>query len=323
MVLGPHAFTLRQLQYIVSVADELSFRRAATRCRVSQPSLSSQIAQVEEALGVRLFERSHKQVIVSTVGRDLVARARRLVRDADEIQWAAQGASDPLSGTLRLGVLATVSPYLLPAVTLPLRKEFAHLRIEWIEDKTEPLVQKLANGEIAGAIVALEADIGDVEIEIIAKDPFFLVTRPEHPLATSTGRVSAAELRDQELMLLDDGHCFREQALEVCSRAGARQGEFRATSLSTLVHMIAGGGGATLLPAIAIDAEARRARLHVRPLAVPFAQRTIGLIWRKSSPEHALRAICAAIRTSYPHSARPTHAPTRNRSSRRRPPAAS
>jgi LysR family transcriptional regulator, hydrogen peroxide-inducible genes activator len=300
MLSGPHTFTLRQLQYIVSVADELSFRRAAARCGVSQPSLSSQIAQVEDALGVRLFERSRKQVLVSTVGRDLVARARRLLRDADEIQWAAQGASDPLSGTLRLGVLATVSPYLLPAITLPLRKEFARLRIEWVEDKTAPLVQKLANGEIEGAIVALEADIGDVERQVIAKDPFFLVTRAEHPLATSTGRVSAAELRDQELLLLDDGHCFREQALEICSRSGAKQSEFRATSLSTLIQMIAGGGGATLLPAIAIDAEARRARLHVRPLAVPFAHRTIGLIWRKSSPEHALRAICTTIRASYP-----------------------
>jgi LysR family hydrogen peroxide-inducible transcriptional activator len=297
---GPHAFTLRQLQYIVSVADELSFRRAAARCGVSQPSLSSQIAQVEDALGVRLFERGRKQVIVTTIGRDLVSRTRRLLRDADEIQWAAQRAADPLSGTLRLGVLATISPYLLPAVTLPLRKEFARLRIEWIEDKTERLVQKLADGEIEGAIVALEADIGDVERQVIAKDPFFLVTRPEHPLATSTGRVSAAELRDQELLLLDDGHCFREQALEVCGRSGAKQSEFRATSLSTLTHMVAGGGGATLLPAIAIDAEARRARLHVRPLAIPFAQRTIGLIWRKSSPERALRAIGTTIRTSYP-----------------------
>jgi LysR family hydrogen peroxide-inducible transcriptional activator len=304
MLSGPHAFTLRQLQYIVSVADELSFRRAAARCRVSQPSLSSQIAQVEEVLGVRLFERSHKQVIVSTVGRDLVARARRLLRDADEIQWAGQRAADPLSGTLRLGILATVSPYLLPAVTLPLRKELARLRIEWIEDKTEPLVQRLADGEIEGAIVALEADIGDVERQVIAKDPFFLVTRPEHPLATSTDRVSAAELRDQELLLLDDGHCFREQALEVCSRAGATQSEFRATSLSTLIHMIAGGGGATLIPALAIDAEVRRARLHVRPLAIPFAQRTIGLIWRKSSPEVTLRAVCTTIRASYPHSPR-------------------
>jgi LysR family hydrogen peroxide-inducible transcriptional activator len=320
MLSGPHPFTLRQLQYILSVADELSFGRAATRCRVSQPSLSSQIAQVEEALGVRLFERSHKRVLVTAVGRDLVARARRLLHDADELQRAAARAADPLSGTLRLGIIPTVSPYLLPAVTLPLRKAFARLRIEWLEDKTAALVQKLADGQIEGAIVALEADVGDVEKLIIASDPFFLVTRPEHPLGSSTSRVSAAELGGQELLLLDDGHCFREEALEVCSRAGAKEGAFRATSLSTLVQMIAGGGGATLLPAIALDAEAKRARLHVRPLAVPSARRTIGLIWRKGSPEQALQAVGATIRAAYPRSTStpkdtpaPARAPSRGR----------
>jgi LysR family transcriptional regulator, hydrogen peroxide-inducible genes activator len=318
MLSGPHAFSLRQLQYIVSVADELSFRRAAARCRISQPSLSSQIAQVEDMLGVRLFERSRRQVIVSSVGRELVARARRLLQEADEIQQAALSAADPLSGTLRLGIVPTISPYLLPAVTVPLRKEFARLRIEWVEDKTEPLLRRLADGQLGGAIVALEADLGDVERQVIAKDPFFLATRPEHPLAASTSRVTAAELRGQELLLLEDGHCFREQALEVCNGSSAKEGEFRATSLSTLIHVIAGSGGATLLPAIAIDAEAKRARLHVRPLALSFAQRTIGLIWRRGSPERALLAVCATIRASYPRSTRPAPGRSRGKTARAR-----
>jgi LysR family transcriptional regulator, hydrogen peroxide-inducible genes activator len=298
MLSAPHAFTLRQLQYIVAVADELSFRRAAARCHVSQPSLSSQLAQVEEALGVQLFERTHKRVIVTAVGREVIARTRRLLVDADELQRGAQRAADPLSGTVRLGIVATIAPYLLPVITVPLRKELGRLRIEWVEDKTEALVQKLADGRIEGAVVALEADLGDVQKEVLATDPFFLVMRPEHPLAASKGGVTASELRGQELLLLEDGHCFRDQALEVCSRAGANEREFRATSLSTLVQVIVGGGGATFLPKMALDIEATRARLHVRPLAIPFAHRTIGLIWRKGSPSETLRAISSSIRSS-------------------------
>ena len=301
MISPPHAFTLRQLQYVVAVAEELSFRRAAVRCHVSQPSLSSQLAQVEDVLGVRLFERSRKRVLVTAAGRDLVERAKRLLLEADEIVRAAQRASDPLSGTIRVGIIPTISPYLLPTVTPHLRKGLARLRIAWLEDKTDALVHKLGDGQIEGAIVALEADVGDVARDIVATDPFVLVTRPEHPLAAKKSPVSQAELRGEELLLLDDGHCFREQALEACAGARAREGEFRATSLSTLVQMVSGGAGITLIPALAVDAEARRARLHVRPLVGPSAHRTIALIWRKaSSIEPALRAIAALLRDVYP-----------------------
>lgn len=298
---APHAFTLRQLQYIVAVADELSFRRAAARCRVSQPSLSGQLAQVEQALGVRLFERTHKRVLVSLVGRDIVERARQLLRVADELERAAQRIGDPLSGTIRLGVIPTISPYLLPPVTPHLRKTLPRLRVAWVEDKTESLVSRLSDGEIEGAVVALEAELGDVAKEVIASDPFVLVTRPEHPLATKKTAVTQAELRGEEMLLLDDGHCFREQALEACSSARVREGEFRATSLSTLVQMVSGGAGITLIPAIAVDTEVKRARLRVRPLAAPAAHRTIALIWRKGSAvEPALRAVATSLRDAYP-----------------------
>jgi LysR family hydrogen peroxide-inducible transcriptional activator len=298
---APHPFTLRQLQYIAAVADELSFRRAANRCHVSQPSLSSQLAQVEEALGVRLFERSRKRVLVTGAGGELVERAKRLLLEADEMVRAAQRVGDPLAGTVRLGIIPTISPDLLPTVTPHLRKGLARLRIAWLEDKTDALVRKLADGQIEGAIVALEADIGDVAREVVATDPFVLITRPEHALAGKKSPVSQSELRGEELLLLDDGHCFREQALEACGHARAREGEFRATSLSTLVQMVSGGAGITLIPALAVEAEARRARLHVRPLAGPSAHRTVALIWRKgSSIAPALRAIAALVRDVYP-----------------------
>jgi LysR family hydrogen peroxide-inducible transcriptional activator len=298
---APHAFTLRQLQYVVAVAEELSFRRAARRCRVSQPSLSAQVAQVEDALGVRLFERGAGRVLLTAPGAELLERARYVLLAADELVQAARRVSDPLAGTIRLGVIPTVSAYLLPAVTPALRRKLPRLRVAWVEDKTEVLVRKLAEGAIEGAVLALEADIGDVAHETIAVDPFVLVLRPEHPLAKKRGPVTDAELRGEELLLLDDGHCFRDQVLEVCGTARAEEGELRATSLPTLVQMVAGGVGITLIPELAKDVEAKRARLVVRPLASRAARRTIATIWRRGSAlEPTLRAVTSVLREAYP-----------------------
>jgi LysR family hydrogen peroxide-inducible transcriptional activator len=298
---APHPFTLRQLQYVVAVAEELSFRRAAERCHVAQPSLSAQLAQLEDALGVRLFERSGKPVLLTAAGRDLVERAKRLVLDADDLAQAARRAGDPLAGTMRLGIIPTVSPYLLPSVTPRLRKAFPRLTVAWLEDKTDVLMSSLAAGGLEGAIVALEAELGEVEQDVIAKDPFVLVARPDHALAKKKSPVLASELKGEELMLLDEGHCFRSQALEVCGAARAREGEFRATSLSTLVQMVAGGAGITLLPAIAVAAEVRRAGLRVRPLAASGAHRTLAMVWRRRSPiAVALREITSVLRGAYP-----------------------
>jgi LysR family hydrogen peroxide-inducible transcriptional activator len=301
MEFAPHPFSLRQLQYVTAVAQELSFRRAAARCHVSQPSLSTQLTQVEEALGVRLFERDRKRVLVTASGRDFVERAARLLRDADELVRSAERATDPFSGTLRLGVLPTISPYLIPNLTSRLRNVFPRLRILWNEETTEALLEKLEDGRLEGAVLALEADIGHVEREIIGTDRFVLVTRPEHPLAASTSPASTAELRNEEVLLLTEGHCFREQALELCDTARAKEGEFRATSLVTLVQMVSSNGGVTLIPSIAVDLEAKRAGLHVRPLASSSAQRTLALVWRKGTAiDDALRAIAKVMREAYP-----------------------
>lgn len=315
MTLGPHPFTLRQLQYAAAVADALSFRKAAERCRVSQPSLSAQLAQMEDALGVRLFERDRRRVLVTAAGREIIERARLVLRETDDLVELARRSADPLSGTLRIGVIPTISPYLLPRLSAALRGAHPRLTVLWIEDKTEVLVQSLAGGTLDATILALEADIGDVDREIIGSDPFVLATPAGHPLGAKPSPAKASELKNASVLLLDDGHCFREQALAFCSDAKARELEFRATSLSTLAQMVAGGAGVTLLPEIAVATEAKRAELSIRPFAQPAPKRTIALAWRRRSPlGPALRQLAATARAAYGQ-APASNAPRRRSSS--------
>jgi LysR family hydrogen peroxide-inducible transcriptional activator len=301
MNLAPPSLSLRQLQYAVAVADTLSFRAAAARCHVAQPSLSAQLARLEGVLGLRLFERDRRRVLPTAAGRAVVERARRVLRETEDLVQAAGRAADPLTGRLTIGVIPTVSPYLLPAVAPALRRAFPRLTVVWREEKTADLVRRLQEGSLDAGLLALEADIGDVERAVIARDPFVLATPRRHPLATSRTPAHAAELREAPVLLLDDGHCFREQALAVCSRARVREGEFRATSLSTLAHMVAGGAGVTLLPRLAVPAETAHAGLQVREFADPVPHRTIGLVWRRAYPlAAALRNVAATIRDAYP-----------------------
>jgi LysR family hydrogen peroxide-inducible transcriptional activator len=297
----PHPFSLRQLQYLLAVADTLSFRRAAAQCHVSQPSLSAQIAELEDKLGVRLFERDQRHVLLTPAGHELAERARRIVLEADDLVEAAQRVGDPLTGTLRIGVIPTISPYLLPSVTPRLRKAFPQLTVMWVEEKTDALVARLGAGTLEAALLALEADIGDLDRDVIARDPFLLVAPKDHPIGKGRGAAAPTELRDTEVLLLDEGHCFRNQALKLCDRVRAHEGAFRATSLSTLVQMVAGGAGLTLLPSLAVPTEARRARLAVRPFTSPAPSRTVALVWRKRSPlGPALHAVAEEIRSAYP-----------------------
>ena len=284
MKLGPHPFSLRQLQYAVAVADARSFSEAAARCRVSQPSLSAQVAQLEDALGTRLFERDRRRVLLTTAGEPILERARSVLREVDDLVDVAQRSTDPLASTIRLGVIPTLSPYLIPCIRPPLRRAYPKLTLLWIEDKTHVLVEKLGAGEIDGALLALEAAIGDVEREIVGYDPFVLAAPAGHPLMVKKSPVTLSELDSENVLLLDDGHCFRDQALAVCSRAKAQELEFRATSLPTLAQMVADGNGVTLLPQLAVATEAKRARLAVRPFAEPVPGRTIALVWRRRSP---------------------------------------
>ncbi|HEY8426973.1 MAG TPA: LysR substrate-binding domain-containing protein [Sandaracinaceae bacterium] len=295
---APHPFTLRQAQYVLAVADEGGFRRAAARCRVAQPSLSAQIAQLEDALGVRLFERSRRGVLVTPEGRELIARMRALVREADAIVETARAAGDPLAGEVSIGVIPTISPYLLPSMIEPLRARVPKLLVRWLEDKTDALIAALNEGRLDGALLALEAELGPVQHEVVAEDPFVLATPPDHP--AGRGRpVTLEELRELDLLLLDEGHCLRDQALSLCSGEAVEAG-YRATSLATLVQMVAQGVGVTLLPALAVPVENRAGALRLRRLAKPGASRTIALVWRKGAArEPALREIAKAAREAY------------------------
>ena len=314
----PPSFTLRQLQYAVAVADLLSFRKAAERCHVSQPSLSAQLAQLEGALGVRLFERDRRRVLATAAGGEIIARARLILRETDDLLEHARRSGDPLSGTLRIGVIPTISPYLLPRLTAALREAYPALTVLWVEDRTELLVRSLEAGRLDAALLALEADIGDLDREVIGLDPFVLATPVGHPLGAKASPARASELKDASVLLLDDGHCFREQALAFCSGAKARELDFRATSLSTLAQMVAGGAGVTLLPQLAVATEAKRAELSIRPFAQPAPKRTIALVWRRPSPlGPALRQLAGTARVSYgqPVASRPPRL-------RKRPPSA-
>lgn len=299
--LAPHRFSLRQVQYAVAVAESLSFRRAAELCHVSQPSLSAQLSQLEQALGVRLFERDRRRVLVTAAGKELLDRARSLLLEADDLMAAAKRSGDPLAGTLRIGIIPTISPYLLPSATPAIRAAYPQHTTVWVEDKTAALVRALEAGALDAALLALEAEIANIEHETVADDPFVLATRPDDPLGAKSSPATLGELRHAQVLLLDDGHCFRDQALAVCSKAKAQELEFRATSLPTLTQMVAGGAGVTLLPQLAVATEAQRSGLRTRAFAKPAPHRTIALVWRKRSPlGPALRKLARTIRDAYP-----------------------
>jgi LysR family hydrogen peroxide-inducible transcriptional activator len=302
---APHPCTLRQLQYVVAVGETRSFRRAAEWCAVSQPSLSAQVAQLERVLGVPLFERTKRRVLPTPAGTELLARARDVLREADDLVEAATRLADPLSGTLRVGVIPTISPYLLPEIAPVLRARQPRLRILWTEEKTPVLMERLRGGDLDAALVALEADLGDVAHEVIGRDPFVLATPLGDRLGVKPGPVAARDLQGRSVLLLDDGHCFRDQALTWCSRADVQELDFRATSLATLTQMVADGAGVTLLPTLAVATENRRGGLRVRPFAAPVPGRTIGLVWRKGTPlAPALRTVAATIKGVYERLAR-------------------
>lgn len=298
---APHPVTLRQLQYLVAVADARSFRKAAERCHVSQPSLSAQVAEAERALGVRVFERDRRRVLVTGAGEAVLARARQVLLGADDLVEEARRAADPLAGPLRLGILPTIGPYLLPAVAPALRRAFPGLVLYWSEEKTAALVARVGEGALDGALVAQESSLGGLVHATLGPDPFVLAAPAGHPLARSGGPVPIGALGGERVLLLDDGHCLRDQALAVCAEAEAEEMGFRATSLPTLVEMVASGAGVTLLPEIAARVEGRRKDLRTRPLAAPAPGRTLVLAWRKgAAAEPALRAVAAAVREALP-----------------------
>jgi len=291
------SLTLRHLQYIVEVARLGGFRRAADACHVSQPALSAQVALAERELGVQVFERDRRGVRVSTAGERIVEQARCVLLAAADLKELARQLATPFNGRLRLGVIPTIGPYLLPEVTPPLARTFPALTLAWTEARTEELVTALRAGGLDGALLAIEADIGDLEFEALGRDPFVLAAAPGHPAVRTRRPATADALNDTSVLLLDDGHCFREQALQVCAQARVDEHSFRATSLATLVQMVSTGSSVTLLPTIALTVENRRSQLRVRRFAAPGPGRTLALAWRRGSAmAKTLAAVADAIR---------------------------
>jgi len=275
--------SLRQLEYVVAVADTLGFHRAARACHVSQPALSSQIQLVERVLGFTLFERDRRSVRVTEPGRAIVQHARAVLTATDDLLLAAEGYLDPYARTLRWGVIPTIAPYLLPEIMPGMAARFPRLELRFTEEKTADIRAHLESGSLDAGLVALEADLGGLAHAVIARDEFVVALPKAHALAKKK-TIKLSDLDGETVLLLDDGHCFRTNALEVCARAGAIEASYRATSLATLTQMVALGRGLTLLPAIAAPIENRRAQLVLRPLARPGAHRTLALVWRPGSP---------------------------------------
>jgi LysR family hydrogen peroxide-inducible transcriptional activator len=278
----PNRPTIRQLEYVLALSEHLHFRRAAEACSVTQPALSAQIQALEELLGVQLFERNRRQVLLTVVGRQVVVRARAILEQVDDLFDAALATREPLVGALRLGVIPTLAPYLLPRILPGLRDRYPQLQLFLREEFTHVLVERLSTGEIDAVLLALPVG-GDFESQLLFNDDFFLAVPQDHALAKRK-RVSEEDLAGEEVLLLEDGHCLRDQALTLCGRAGARESSrMRATSLGTLTQMVAGGIGMTLLPEVALEVEGRSGGLHVMPFTHPRPHREIGLAWRKAS----------------------------------------
>ena len=289
--------TLRQLEYFVAVAERLSFRAAAEACFVTQPGLSVQLKELEGMLDVQLFERSRRKVLLTPEGERLLPLARSILTQAGELVDTARSLTRPLSATLRLGVIPTVAPYLLPKALPAIRRRHPDLRILLHEDFTYRLLALLGEGKLDLLLLALEADLGDVATLSLTSDPFVAAVPAGHRFVARK-RLTEADLAGEQVLLLDDGHCLRDQALEVCRTGGASEvGDFRAGSLNTLVQMVAGGIGITLLPRLALDVECRPpSPIVTRPFRKPEPSRTIGLVWRPRSPrEHEFRLLAELL----------------------------
>jgi LysR family transcriptional regulator, hydrogen peroxide-inducible genes activator len=285
---------LKDLRYLVAVADQRHFGRAAARCFVSQPTLSTQLKKLEHSLGVQLIERTPNNVSLTEAGEQIVARARRILEASEEVVALARSQRDPLSGRLRVALLPTIGPYLLPRVTRAIRRGLPRLELMLYEYQTAPMLEKLHAGELDLGILALPVELGGLEARELYSEPFTVALPEGHALARRPS-VRVGDLKGERLLLLEDGHCLRDQALEVCARAGVSDSQdFRATSLETLRQMVATGAGVTLLPELAARGGSGSARgVAIRPFVRPAPVRHVGAVWRRSTARRqSIEALC-------------------------------
>lgn len=279
--------TLRQLRYFDALASHAHFGRAAEHANVSQPALSMQVADLEKELGVPLLERQARATVLTEEGREVARRARDILLAVEDLVDYARHHRAPLMGSLRVGVIPTVAPYLLPRVLPLLRDRYPELQLRVKESQTAVLVEEVMAGHLDAALLALPVEHDGIETMELFEDAFVLAMPQSHRLAEKD-HVRPKEIAGEPLLLLEEGHCLRDQTMAVCRNAGTTGFDaFGATSLSTLSELVINGYGLTLLPEICVPFEARRRRMAVRPFADPVPARTLGLAWRRTSPRKA------------------------------------
>ncbi|MCY1319215.1 Hydrogen peroxide-inducible protein activator [compost metagenome] len=288
--------TLRQMRYFEALASARHFGKAAELVHVSQPALSAQIMEMENHLGVKLVERSRSGVFLTRKGEEVLARTRTILADVDMLEQSARASSGTLEGRIRIGVIPTLAPYLVPRLVPHLRRVYPAIEIELKESVTSRLVADLGEGLLDAVVAALPIETDGLSTKPLFSDRFYMaMADDERNILMSP--LTEDQVDVEQLLLLEEGHCLREQALAVCSTAGKRRlVSFGATSMTTLLQMVANGMGMTLIPEIAIATEAARNSIRIVPFAAPEPAREIGLVWRRSSPrERDMEALATAI----------------------------
>lgn len=282
------------MRYAIAVADTGQFGRAADRCHVTQPALSQQIALIEADAGLPLFDRKGRQVTPTPFGEAFLAQARIVLRGADALDAFVAAPDGIPRRPLRLGLIPTIAPYLLPVILPALSDALPNLGFQVSESQTDPLLDRLATGEVDLALIATDLPANDDRLvtEDLFFDPFVLAVGPDMQLKEPT---RLATLPEASMLLLSEGHCFRDQAIAACGMGGGGASAFAATSLSTIVEMVAAGQGVTLLPAISLKKEAADPRIHLCELAPPVAGRTLRLVWHAATPYRTLFARITGI----------------------------
>jgi LysR family hydrogen peroxide-inducible transcriptional activator len=299
--------TLQELKYLVALADHGHFGRAAEACFITQSTLSTQIKKLEDFLGVTLFDRSLKRVTPTPIGKEILQAARNIVDEAERIRELAKHAQDPMARTLHLGVIPTLGPYYLPHALTLAHKKHPGLRLLLREEMTPQILEHLADGKLDAGLLALPVADEALRVEPLFYEPFFAALPHDHALAARS-TLKVADIMNEKLLLLDEGHCLRDQALDVCGTGSSGREEVRATSLETLRQMVGMGLGLTLLPALAVDAGPRVSRksVEIRPFRSPPPGRTIALVWRRRAPfPETFERLAATLKASLPPDVEP------------------
>ena len=271
---------LRDLKYLIALADHMHFGKAADACCISQPTLSMQIKKLEEFLGVQLIERTYKKFIFTPHGIEITAKARKIIHEANQIITYAQTAHDPFKGTINLGVIPTVAPYFLPKILPKLQKKYPLLQINIFEGQTQNITKQLERGILDLLLLALPIESDNFDFKIFCHEVFFLAVNTYHPFAKKSS-ITPNDLKKENVLLLTDGHCLRDQALDICHKVGAKENtNFQASSIETIRQMVIAGFGVTLMPQYACQ---NKNDIKYIPFKDPQPYRKVGLAWRQSS----------------------------------------